>query len=217
MRFRRSAAALIPPLFGLIAVAVSFAAAPAGAAPARHRLVPMPRIGHRFSSGIEEFSPYQPEKFCRRSVEPGVKQFEHLLTTTYSSTGIVSDLRPCATDTSEHYDGRAVDWGVDYRNRLQRADGKAMLRWLFATDAHGNRDAMFRRLGLMYIIWNHRMWGSWDQRWEHYSCKGATACHVDHMHFSFGWAGAEAKTSFFSHHVAQPAAYPPHRKHHRRH
>ena len=216
MRLQRSAAAVTTSLLGLLTLAVSLAA-PAGASTARARLTPTPRAGYQFSPPIEEFSPYQPEKFCRKTVEPGVKRFERLLTSTYSGTAIVSDLRPCASDTSEHYDGRAVDWGVDYRKPSQRADGKAMLQWLFATDAFGNRDAMFRRLGLMYIIWNHRIWGSWDQRWEHYSCKGVTACHVDHMHFSFGWAGAEAKTSYFSHRVSAPVGYPPHRRTHRRH
>src|SRR5580693_7863966 len=73
-----------------------------------------------------------------------------------------------------------------------------MLRWLFATDANGNQDAMFRRLGLMYVIWNKRIWGSWDQKWEPYSCSGVTACHVNHIHFSFGWAGAEKKTSYWT-------------------
>lgn len=209
MRLRRPA--LIATAF-VAAVSVA-TVAPAGAAPSRSGLTPTPRSSHHFSAAIEDFSPYQPEKFCRHSVEPGVKDFEHLLTSTYSHTAIVSDLRPCASDTSEHYDGRAVDWGVDHRKARQRAQGKALLHWLFATDSHGNRDAMFRRLGLMYIIWNHRMWGSWDQRWEPYSCKGVTACHVDHMHFSFGWAGAEAKTSFFSGQVSPPVGYPRHRKH----
>jgi hypothetical protein len=73
-----------------------------------------------------------------------------------------------------------------------------MLRWLFASDTHGNKNAMFRRLGLMYVIWNHRIWGAWDQKWSHYSCMGANACHVTHIHFSFGWAGAEKKTSYWT-------------------
>jgi hypothetical protein len=77
-----------------------------------------------------------------------------------------------------------------------------MLRWLFATDAHGNQDAMFRRLGLMYVIWNKQIWGAWSQRWEPYSCSGPTLCHVNHMHFSFGWAGAEKKTSYWTNKVS---------------
>jgi hypothetical protein len=210
MSFRRPALTLV----GTVAAIVSFTATPAGAATHRTAPTPTPQSSRHFSADIEDFSPYQPEKFCRHKVEPGVEQFEQLLTATYSDTAIVSDLRSCGSDTSEHYDGRAVDWGVDHRERAQRADGKALLKWLFATDAYGNHDAMFRRLGLMYIIWNHRIWGSWDQRWEPYSCSGVTACHVDHMHFSFGWAGAEAKTSWFSGAVSPPVGYPRHHKHH---
>lgn len=209
MRFRRPALTLSGSLTALLtSIFTVITLAPAGAAVDRTTAAPMPQSSRHFSAAIEDFSPYQPEKFCRHSVEPGVKQFEQLLTSTYSSTAIVSDLRPCAKDTSEHYDGRAVDWGVDHRKAAQRADGRALLSWLFATDSHGNKDAMFRRLGLMYIIWNRRIWGSWDQRWEPYSCSGATACHVDHMHFSFGWAGAEERTSWFSGQVSPAVGYP---------
>jgi hypothetical protein len=118
-------------------------------------------------------------------------------------------MRSCDSGgTSEHKDGRAWDWGVDHRIRAQRAAGESMLRWLFKTDKYGNHDAMFRRLGLMYVIWNKRIWGAWSQHWEPYSCSGPTLCHVDHMHFSFDWAGAEKKTSYWTHKVA-PNVEPP--------
>ena len=32
--------------------------------------------------------------------------------------------------------------------------------WLFATDAFGNRRAQARRLGIMYVIWNRKIWSS---------------------------------------------------------
>jgi hypothetical protein len=83
-----------------------------------------------------------------------------------------------------------------------------MLHWLFKTDKFGNHDAMFRRLGLMYVIWNKRIWGAWSQRWAPNSCSGPTLCHVNHMHFSFDWAGAEKKTSYWTRKVA-PNVEPP--------
>ena len=205
----------------LLAVALFTAlGGPAGASPGhgarsaapRHHSAPVPRTTRHFTENIEPLAPYQPEKFCRHSVEPGVKRFARLLTRTYRSTAIVSELRPCGSGVSEHYDGRALDWGVDHRKAADRRDGQAMLRWLFATDRWGNKDAMLRRLGIMYVIWNKRIWGTWDRRWEPYSCHGVTACHVDHMHFSFGWAGAEAKTSWFSGRVSPVVGYPPHHK-----
>jgi hypothetical protein len=154
-------------------------------------------------AAIEVFAPYQPQFFCRSTVEPGVKAFEKLALAAYPKTGSDGDMRGCDVGgTSEHKDGRAWDWRADHRSKSGRKAGKAMLKWLFATDAHGNSDAMFRRLGLMYIIWNKRIWGAWSQSWQPYACSGVTLCHVNHMHFSFGWAGAEEKTSYWTHKTA---------------
>ena len=167
--------------------------------------LPSPHEGR----SIEGFAPDQSQFFCRKHVEPGVKAFERRVLAHYSVSHSDGDMRSCAVaGTSEHKDGRAWDWGVDHRIRAQRAAGKSMLRWLFATDSHGNADAMFRRLGLMYVIWNKQIWGAWSQHWEPYSCSGPTLCHVNHMHFSFGWAGAEKKTSYWTHKVS-PVLEPP--------
>jgi hypothetical protein len=154
-------------------------------------------------AGIEGFASYQPQFFCRNTVEPGVKTFERITLKTYPKTGTDGDMRGCDVGgISEHKDGRAWDWRADHRSKSGRKAGKAMLKWLFATDAHGNHDAMLRRLGIMYIIWNSRIWGAWSQSWAPYACSGVTLCHVNHMHFSFGWAGAEQKTSYWTHKVA---------------
>ncbi len=161
------------------------------------------------SAAIEGLAPYQAQFFCRHKVEPGVSAFEKLVLAAYPGTASDGDMRACDDGgTSEHKDGRAWDWGADHRNAAQRADGKSLLKWLFATDSNGNKDAMFRRLGLMYVIWDKRIWGTWSQKWEPYACSGATACHVNHIHFSFGWAGAEQKTSFWTDKVS-PVVEPP--------
>jgi len=63
----------------------------------------------------------------------------------------------------------------------------------------------------MYIIWNKRIWNAsgWGgSGWSAYRCHGYTACHRNHVHFSFGWAGALARTSFWSGRVA-PVIPPP--------
>jgi hypothetical protein len=152
--------------------------------------------------------PYQPQVYCDPTVKPGIEAFGRLLTTTYPGTSVVSTVRDCASDTSEHYDGRAIDWGVDVAVDRQRKQGKALLRWLFAADAAGNEFAMLRRLGVMYIIWDSRIWGTWSQSWQPYSCSGVTACHKDHMHLSFDWSGAEKKTSFWTGTVSDPMPPP---------
>jgi hypothetical protein len=166
---------------------------------------------------IEGYAPLQAESFCRKHVEPGVKAFEHLALKAYANSHSDGDNRPCQSGTSEHYDGRAWDWGVDHRKPKLRADGRSMLHWLFAKDADGNKAAVFRRLGLMYVIWNKRIWGTWSKHWEPYRCRGANACHVTHIHFSFGWAGAERKTSYWTGKVSPvlPPDYPVFAKGHR--
>jgi hypothetical protein len=113
----------------------------------------------------------------------------------------------CGTDgtRSEHYDGRAIDWMVDVHNARQHAAAKAAIGWLLATDAAGNRFAMARRLGVMYLIYDNRMWGAWDGRWEEYNnCSHLpqrsddNACHRTHMHISLTWNGAMARTSYWT-------------------
>jgi hypothetical protein len=60
----------------------------------------------------------------------------------------------------------------------------------------GRRFAMARRLGVMYIIHNRRIWGSYraTEGWRPYV--GANP-HTDHVHFSFSWAGARKQTSYW--------------------
>jgi hypothetical protein len=169
----------------------------------------VPKAHVAFPADIEQFAPYQPQTFCDPTVKPGTAALAHLLTSTYTGTAIVSLVRPCASDTSEHYDGRAIDWGVDHRNDHLRAQGKAFLDWLFASDSSGDKDAMVRRLGIMYVIWNHRIWGAYSQHWKPYTnCTGPTACHVDHMHISLDWSGAMKKTSFWTGKVTAPMPPP---------
>jgi hypothetical protein len=174
---------------------------PAAAAVTPHAPVTLP-------AGVEPMPPYQPQTYCDPVAKPGVLAFGKLLTATYKDTSIVSIARACGTDTSEHYQGRALDWGAYYKNPAQVKEVQATFAWLFATDAHGNKNANLRRLGIMYIIWNKRMWGSWSQTWEPYSCSGETACHQNHVHFSFDWSGAMKKTSFWTGKVSQPMATP---------
>jgi hypothetical protein len=196
---RRSFAALVLSALG--------SAVLTGLAPAAAFAV-TPTAPVKLPSTIEIMPPYQPQTFCSPTVKPGTQALANKLTATYAGTAIVSLVRPCGTDTSEHYDGRAIDWGVDHRNDKQRSQGKAFLSWLFASDKAGNDHAMVRRLGVMYVIWNKQIWGSWSQKWEPYSCSGVTACHVDHMHISLDWSGAMKKTSFWTGIVRAPMPPP---------
>ena len=73
---------------------------------------------------------------------------------------------------------------------------RKVFTWLLRADASGRRWAMARRLGVMYIIHNRRIWGSYraDEGWRPYV---GTNPHTDHVHFSFSWAGARKQTSYW--------------------
>jgi len=176
--------------------------------------VPAPATPDRLPDGIEDLSGYVPQSSCDPVAKPGAGALAALLTRTYpgSSTGIT---RACGADgiASEHDEGRAIDWMVSVRDPKQAAQAQAVISWLFAPDAHGRPYANARRLGVMYLIWNDRIWGAYatDSGWRPYSACAArpeagydTACHRNHVHISLSWAGAMARTSFWSGHVAAP-------------
>jgi hypothetical protein len=104
---------------------------------------------------------------------------------------------------------------VDIHRPAQFAAAKVVLAWLLATDKAGHRFAMARRLGVMYVIYDNRMWGAWDGRWEQYNnCShllqrsNDNACHRTHMHISLSWNGAMGRTTYWTKRVA-PTDYGP--------
>lgn len=187
--------------------ALAVLAAPVLAAPATAATV-APPVPSGLPAAIEPLAGYVAADSCDPVVRPGVERFAALLQRTWpgTSTGIT---RACGADplpTSEHYDGRAVDWMVGTGPR-GRARATALVHWLFARDAAGNRWAMARRLGVMYVIWHNHIWGAYsaEEGWRPYSSCARhpgrawdTTCHRDHVHVSFSWAGATGRTSFFT-------------------
>jgi peptidoglycan hydrolase-like protein with peptidoglycan-binding domain len=146
---------------------------------------------------IEAFAAYVPQSRCDPSAKAGVLAFERLVRATYPNTGTDGIVRACNIGgTSEHKEGRAWDWKVSAYDRYQRAEANALFHWLFATDEEGHRAAMARRLGIMYVVWNRHIWRAYNAGagWQPYH--GAEA-HTDHAHFSFSWAGALKKTSYW--------------------
>jgi hypothetical protein len=194
------AATVAAPLcLGLVVAAPSAAATP-----------PTPR---GLPAAIEPLAPYVGQVACDPTSRPGTVKLAHLLASAYRSYHATSwnSTYACGTDgsQSEHYDGRAIDWMVDVHNSKQRAAATSAIHWLLATDAHGNRFAMARRLGVMYIIWDNRMWGAWDGTWESYNnCNhlkqraSDNACHRTHVHISLSWNGAMGRTSYWTKRVA---------------
>jgi hypothetical protein len=154
------------------------------------------------TSAIEAFQPYVGQSTCDPVAKPGVKAFMNLLLDTYPDTGSDGIVRDCGSGgQSEHKEGRAFDWQVSASNATDVKHVNEVMAWLMATDRFGNKDAMFRRLGLMYMIWNKRIWKGYQaaKGWQAYS---GTSEHTDHVHFSFGWAGAKKVTSYWDGTVA---------------
>jgi hypothetical protein len=105
-----------------------------------------------------------------------------------------------ATCGGFHARGQALDvWISGHAAKQTFAD------WLTA-----NNSEMARRLGLVQVIWNHQMWRSYDGGpgkpqggWGNYFGDNP---HTDHLHLSFGEAGAQGITSFFTDVIGAHAA-----------
>lgn len=166
-----------------------------GAEPASAKV---PRTAFRYSSAIEPLAGYVGQSVCSPVAKPGTTAFANLLLRTYRTSRSLGISRSCSVGgTSEHKEGRAFDWGVSVHKAGDRRAVRALMHWLLKRDAHGNRYAMARRLGIQYMIWNRRIWGSYaaSSGWRRYT--GANP-HTDHVHFSLSWSGARKRTSFWN-------------------
>lgn len=158
------------------------------------RTPPTPDFGPK----IEDYASYDGQTQCIGSEQPGVAAFKNLLLGAYPAARNLGIIRACGIGgQSEHKEGRAWDFGV-YANRPNEAAiAQEVINWLLATDRHGNRHALARRLGIMYMIWNRKIWKSYSNpgTWHNYT--GANP-HTDHIHFSFSWPGARKQTTFWN-------------------
>ena len=164
-------------------------------------------------SAIETFAPYQGQTACEPIARTGVVAFRDLVLASYPDTGDAGIVRACSIGgTSEHKEGRAWDWRVNTSNPTHVEQVADLMDWLLATDEHGHAAAMARRLGVMYVIWDSRIWKSYQaaKGWQPYV--GASP-HTDHVHISFSWAGALGATSYWTGTVApvmsRPVVLPP--------
>ncbi|MBS3941337.1 MAG: S-layer homology domain-containing protein [Actinobacteria bacterium] len=150
-----------------------------------------------FGPAIDAYARYEGQTSCTSVEQPGVKDFRALLQKAYGANG-AGILRSCSQGgRSEHKEGRAYDWMLNAGNAGDRAKADEFLNWLLKTDEHGNKHAMARRFGVMYIIWNRKVWNAYrpDAGWTAYS---GYSPHTDHIHFSFSRAGAARQTSYWT-------------------
>jgi hypothetical protein len=171
---------------GLIVVDMSPAAAAAPITPIFNAATP-----------IENYAQSDPQTTCDPTEKPGVVAYRNLLNNTYGNhTSYIT--RACSEGgTSEHKEGRALDYMLNVDDPADNAVANGIFGWLFATDAYGNQHAAVRRLGIMYMIWNHRIWRAYraGEGWQPYDGDNP---HTDHIHFSFSWPGARQQTSWWS-------------------
>jgi hypothetical protein len=164
-------------------------------------------VSARFGPGIDDYASYQGQNKCDPDPEPGVMSFRSFVLNRYPFTRSLGISRACHIGgRSEHKEGRAWDWGVRASVPREKAAAEALIDFLHATDRYGNRHALARRFGVMYLIWNRRIWGTWGG-WSTYCVQRKGVCraddgsarhpHTDHVHFSFSWAGARRKTTFW--------------------
>lgn len=172
--------------------------------------IPRPPTPVGLTAAIEPLAHYVGQVACDPVGRPGTQWLAAMLMRVYRGTYAATNY-PCGTNgsRSEHYDGRAIDWMVSVRNPTEYAQAKAVISWLLATDRLGNKFAMARRIGLQYLIYNNKIWGSYRGAWEPYeNCaklpkpSSDSYCHRNHVHISLSWNGANARTTFWTRRVS---------------
>jgi hypothetical protein len=145
-----------------------------------------------FGPGIDPHATYDGQNTCSPKPKPGVLSFKRMVTRAFPATSEGYISRACSVGgQSEHKEGRAWDWPNNaYSARGRRRVGR-LLDWLLKRDAYSHRYALARRFGIMYIIWNRRIWFPFNG-WQAYH---GTSPHTDHVHFSFTWKGARRRTT----------------------
>lgn len=142
---------------------------------------------------VDPASPYAPQVSCSPADLAGPTKLRELVMKTYGVGGRGNISRSCTQGVSEHSEGRAWDWMVNVKVKKEKAAVADFLAWLTA-----DKGVNARRLGIMYVIYNQKIWGIYREKdgWR------KSSGHTDHIHVSFGWAGARANTSFWTGKVA---------------
>ena len=195
-RVPRSVAALA------VSVLVLLAGGPVAGVHGASAATVLPHSPSNLPAAVEALQPYVGQSTCDPVAKPGVRAFSNLLLDTYTDTTSLGIVRDCGIGgQSEHKEGRAWDWGVSAANAKQTAEVNVVMTWLLKTDSAGHEAAFARRFGIMYIIWNKRIWKAYeiDKGWQPYSGHDE---HTGHVHFSFGWSGAKMATSWWTGKVA---------------
>ncbi|MCW2831024.1 MAG: hypothetical protein JWP31_1716 [Aeromicrobium sp.] len=148
---------------------------------------------------LDPASPYLPQTSCSPRDMPGLVKLRDLVLATYGEGRAGSISRGCTEGLSEHSEGRAWDWMIDARDAREKAAAADFLAWV---TRDGGRNA--RRLGIMYVIYNEKIWAVYNTEggWR------ASSGHTDHVHVSMSWNGARGNVSFWTGKIS-PVDYGP--------
>ena len=156
---------------------------------------------------IEDFSGYQPQTKCSPDPKPGTVALSKWLMNKYPGSGSSGISRACgASGVSEHKEGRAFDWRVSASSARDRGYVKDFFATIFAPDKDGNKAALARRMGIMYLIWDDHIYASYrgfeKRAYTHSGCRTKKSCsptlrHRDHVHISLSRAGGAGETSWY--------------------
>lgn len=149
-------------------------------------------------SPLDAYAPYSPQSTCDPTPKPGTQYVLNLATTFFGVNRGSSISRACTVGgTSEHKEGRAFDWSTSTQNPYELEAANRFIDWLTEAGPDGRVGYNARRLGVMYIIWNGRIWSnsSSSATWRPYT--GASP-HTDHVHVSLSWHGAYMRSSWWT-------------------
>lgn len=165
------------------------------------------------SGPVDPYAPWETTKEgdCDPTPKPGVLAFRKWILAKFGQAPKAPQniIRDCAIGgPSEHKEGRG--WDI-MTNSIDH--GQSIVDFLMAPDpVTGEPHALARRAGIMYAIWDHKMWRAYPWQgqpsgsWEPYTKGEAASPHTDHIHFSFSWAGAKGETSLYPWLASQPEA-----------
>ncbi len=188
---RRSTPAVLAVVIGMV-VATFVSASPAISATPP---IPLPANPTGLQStaavppSIDPPARYQPQTSCYPVDKPGAVKLRNLVLATYGQGGKGNISRGCTEGVSEHSEGRAWDWMIDPKDAKQKKAAADFLSW-----ATKNKGENARRLGIMYMIHNEKIWAVYREQdgWR------ASSGHTDHIHISLSWNGARGATSFWT-------------------
>lgn len=181
----------------LLTLALTLLVAPVPAATAAD-LPPGPASPAPAPNPIDAYVSYDQQDTCDPAEKPGTRYLADLIFNHWRTGRRPTISRNCTSGgASEHKEGRAFDWGVRADVPHEAAAADAAIAWLTAPGPDGKRAYNARRLGVMYIIWNGRIFSNSSEKAEWKPYTGSNP-HTDHVHVSLGWNGAWMRSSWWT-------------------